>query len=515
MSYRNPIIPGFYPDPSVCRVGSEYYLATSSFTLLPGVPILRSTNLVDWVQIGNALRRESQLDLSGTEGWPSLGVFAPTLRHHDGRFWMITTTMGSSHRSFFVTSEDAAGPWSDPVSVDVPGIDPDIAWDAQGHCWVHFAGFGETGIARCRIDTTTGRLMNEPERTWSGTGLQHPEAPHLFERDGMWYLLIAEGGTERGHAVSVARGSSPTGPWEGCPSNPILSHRSTNHPVQNTGHADMVEAADGTWWMVLLGVRPRGITPGFHVLGRETFLTPVEWVGGWPVPDPVELEMECVPRGPMAPTDAPGRDDFDGAALGPQWVSVRRDPEKMSSLVERPGWLTLSGAGASTLTAARPVLVARRQQHHRCRVRSLVDAGESVAAGLCVWMDESSHYAVELSGDEVIARARVGPFESVFGRALRPAGPVTLIVEMVPDRLGPDAVRLGFEDEAGVTQILALLDGRYLSSEVAGGFLGRLIGMYAVGGTAAFDWFDYDEIRNSESQRAVQGSSIGSVSELP
>ena len=183
MTYRNPVIPGFHPDPSVCRVGDEYFLVTSSFIFSPGVPIFRSSNLVDWTQIGNVLDRPSQLDLTATWNWSSLGIYAPTIRHHDGRFFMITTNVGSSGRqTFLVTSEDPAGPWSDPVPVPVPGIDPDLAWDHDGNCWVHFSGLG--GIARSRIDVRTGAMLTTPDLTWSGTGLQYPEAPHLYERDG-------------------------------------------------------------------------------------------------------------------------------------------------------------------------------------------------------------------------------------------------------------------------------------------------------------------------------------------
>jgi beta-xylosidase len=203
--YRNPVLPGFHPDPSVCRVGDEYFLVTSTFTWFPGVPIFRSRNLVDWTPIGHVLDRPSQLDLGVTHGWGSMGVYAPTLRHHDGRFFMITTnvTHGGA-RNFFVTADDPAGPWSEPVMVGVAGIDPDLAWDADGTCWLHFSR--AVDIARCRIDDTTGAVLDGPEPTWSGTGLQYPEAPHLYERDGTWYLMIAEGGTHEGHAVSIARG---------------------------------------------------------------------------------------------------------------------------------------------------------------------------------------------------------------------------------------------------------------------------------------------------------------------
>ncbi len=253
--FRNPVIPGFHPEPSVCRVGSEYVLVVSSFTYFPGVPIFRSSDLVTWTQVGNVLERTSQLDLRGTEASTSGGVFAPTIRYHDDRLWMITTVFtGTSLANFFATAEDPAGPWSEPVRVEAPGIDPDLAWDDNGNCWVHYSAGGD-GIQRLRIDDRTGDVLDGPVLAWPGTGLQVPEAPHLFRRGDWWYLLIAEGGTERGHAVTIARGPSPTGPWESCPANPILSHRSTDRPIQNTGHSDLVEAIDGSWWMVLLGTR--------------------------------------------------------------------------------------------------------------------------------------------------------------------------------------------------------------------------------------------------------------------
>jgi xylan 1,4-beta-xylosidase len=493
MTYRNPVIPGFHPDPSVCRVGNEFFLVTSSFIYSPGVPIFRSSNLVDWTQIGNVLDRTSQLDLTATKGWSSLGIYAPTLRHHDGQFFMITTNVGSTGaRSFFVTSEDPSGPWSDPVAVPVPGIDPDLAWDPQGNCWVHFSGLG--GIARYRIDSGSGAFLEGPDLTWSGTGLQYPESPHLYERDGIWYLLIAEGGTYGGHCVSVARGPSPVGPWEAAPANPILTHRSTDSPIQNTGHADLVQFTDGSWWMVLLGVRPKGIGPGFHTLGRETFLVPVRWVDGWPVPGDPTLDMATAPGPPAATVVAPtGRDEFELPVLGHHWVGVRQSPDDMSSLAARPGWLVLRG-GEAGLHTPEPTFVGRRQQHHYCRFSTRVEAAPTAEAGLSVLLDEAAHYDIAVDGDRVVARARIGPLDSIVGSAPRPDGPVTLTIETGPDGHGPDSVALEFEDDAGTMHTLARLDGRYLSTEATGGFLGRMVGMYAVGGEAAFDWFDYAEV---------------------
>lgn len=495
--YSNPVIPGFHPDPSVCRVGDEYFLAVSSFTYFPGVPIFRSSNLVDWTQLGNALDRPSQLDLSGTELTASLGIFAPTLRHHDGRFWMITTVYRApgGPDSFFVTADDPAGPWSEPTSLAIPGIDPDIAWDDEGNCWVSFSS-GPRGVFRCRIDTETGEVLDGPEPTWSGTGLQYPEAPHLFERDGLWYLLIAEGGTERGHAVSIARGPSPTGPWEGCPANPILSHRSTDRPIQNTGHADLVEATDGSWWMVLLATRPRGGSPMFHVLGRETFLTPVEWVDGWPVVEPVERSVGRRPPGPAAAKSVAGREDFDGPTLDPRWLAVRRPPQELARLDRRPGHLTVLGDEA-TLDDPRPAFVGRRQQHERCRASTAVEAGDSDEAGIAVRMDERAHYEVAVIVDRVVAQARIGPLTSEVAAAPSPGPSVVLFVETKDGGFSaPDRVVLGYQDSSGADQVLARLDGRYLSTEVAGGMLGRVIGLYAVGGEAHFDWFEYHEVES-------------------
>jgi xylan 1,4-beta-xylosidase len=242
----NPIIAGFHPDPTICRVGEDYYIAVSSFEYFPAVPIFHSRDLVRWTQIGNILDRESQLDLR--KAIDSGGIFAPTLRHHDGRFWLVTTNQAQmAQGQLIVSAEDPAGPWSEPVFVaGALGVDPDLAWDEVGVCHLTWSTFGDASIIlQAAIDPWTGALLSEPQRLWSGTGLAAPEAPHVYLRHGWWYLLIAEGGTARGHAVSVARSRSITGPYEGSPANPIFTHRSTADPVQNTGHADLVELPSG------------------------------------------------------------------------------------------------------------------------------------------------------------------------------------------------------------------------------------------------------------------------------
>ncbi|MFF3916440.1 glycoside hydrolase family 43 protein [Streptomyces sp. NPDC001852] len=488
----NPVIPGFHPDPSVCRVGDDYYLVCSSFEYFPGIPVFHSRDLVNWTQIGNALDRPSQLRLP--RDMPSSGgIYAPTLRHHDGRFWLIVTNVGDGGNMLF-TATDPAGPWSDPVRLPgVPGIDPDLAWDEDGTCWCTVAG-----VSQVRIDPTTGETLGEPYRIWSGTpGALAPEAPHLYRIGGYWYLMIAEGGTERGHGVSIARGLTPSGPFEPCPANPVLTHRSTARPIQNTGHADLVQAPDGSWWMVLLGVRPRGGTPGWHVLGRETFLAPVEWVDGWPVVGEVTPELPT-PAWPLHPAPAaPTRDDFEQAELHPRWISLRERPEHLCTTKERPGWLTLHAAGAS-LDENDAAFVGRRQQHLACRARTLVDATGG-RGGLAVRLDEEHHYEIEAADGEVRVLARIGSLRTEVAARPVAAGAVVLGVEIAPlppsgARTGPDTLSFGIEEPDGTFTALAALDGRYLSTEVAGGFTGRVIGMYAAAGTVHFDRFDYEPL---------------------
>jgi xylan 1,4-beta-xylosidase len=282
MQYNNPVIPGFYPDPSICWVGDDYYLVTSSFEYFPGVPIFHSKDLVNWRQIGHCLTTERQLPLA--KAWSSGGIYAPTIRHHDGSFYMITTNV-SGVGNFFVRSEQPVGPWSDPIPVAQSGIDPSLFFDDDGRVYFQSARNGDegNGIYQCEIDISTGSMLTESRLIWKGTGGAHPEAPHLYKINGYYYLIIAEGGTEYGHMVTIARSSDPYGPYEPCPNNPILSHRSLSSSIHATGHADLVQAHDGSWWAVFLGIRPVSYPFGHH-LGRETFLAPVTWSSdGWPV----------------------------------------------------------------------------------------------------------------------------------------------------------------------------------------------------------------------------------------
>lgn len=254
--YKNPVIPGFYPDPSVCRVGNDYYLVTSSFEYFPGVPVFHSKDLINWKQIGHCLTRDSQLNLD--KCYFSAGIYAPTIRYHDGVFYMVTTNVSGSG-NFYVSATDPAGEWSDPIWVKQGGIDPTLFWDDDGTCYFMSNGGFEGGTAISKIDIATGKLLSEPVTVWLGEGGRFPEAPHIYKKDGYYYLLIAEGGTEYAHAVTIARSKNIFGPYESCPSNPILTHSkrsAQNSPIQGVGHADLIQAHDGSWWAVFLGFRP-------------------------------------------------------------------------------------------------------------------------------------------------------------------------------------------------------------------------------------------------------------------
>ena len=396
-SYPNPLLPGFNPDPSVVRVGDDFYLATSTFEYLPGVPIYHSRDFVTWTQIGNVATRVGQLDV---EKVPTAGgAWAPTIRHRDGVFHLVITDAFGRGTLHF-TADDPAGPWSDGVVFEgIDGIDPDLAWDEDGTAYLTFSGLGvnpalptfmsHRGLLQARVDLETGRALEEPRSIWSGVGGQFPEAPHLYRIGDWWYLVIAEGGTERGHSVSVARATSPEGPFENAPGNPLLTARGTDRPIQNTGHGDLVQGPDGEWLLVLLGVRPRSMTRAFSALGRETYVTTVTWGDdGWPAFEPVQL----TPR----PGTVAFRDEFDAADLGPEWMSVRRTPASIADLRARPGSVVLRADG-STLDDPIPVFLGHRQLHQTARATIGIDVANGVG-GLAVRYDERFHYSITAGG---------------------------------------------------------------------------------------------------------------------
>lgn len=486
----NPILPGFNPDPSIVRVDGVYYLVTSTFEYLPGLPVYRSDDLNDWKLIGHVATREEQLGIrrSPTPG----GVFAPTIRHHDGRFHVIVSVMFNARGCVLFTAESPEGPWSDGVEIPaVSGIDPDLVWDDDGNAYVTFAELGH-GIRQVRVDLETGEALEEPRSLWSGTGLHAPEGPHIFRRGGCWYLLLAEGGTERGHTVAIARGSLPTGPFEGFADNPILTARSTSDPVQNVGHADLVEAPDGTTALVALGVRPTGFSRSFSPLGRETFLTRVEWIDGWPQVAPITLASD-------AETVVEGFDASMPLGLS-GWMAVRQEPDSLAEFDDN-GRVVLAGRGTD-LRDPLPVFIGRRQPHLSATFSARLAPSTGIG-GIAGRHSEAHWFGIEArqsaSGTLITGRAALAGFTHEWHEELPPGEVVLTIRSREPSgdlselEVGGDRIELlaaPAEDPSRET-VLTVLDGRYWAYETTECFTGRVLGLYAVEGSVAFSDVTY------------------------
>jgi xylan 1,4-beta-xylosidase len=509
---HNPIIPGFHPDPSVVRVGSDFYLVTSSFEYFPGVPLFHSRDLAHWEQLSHVLTRPSQLPLD--HAGVSQGIFAPTIRYSAGTYYMITTNV-SDGGNFYVTATDPAGPWSEPIWIsEQGGIDPSLFFDDDGTVYLTTNGGppgenGPPGIYQSKIDVKTGRLLSRPRHVWRGTGGRYPEGPHLYKIDGQYYLMISEGGTEYGHMVTIARSASPWGPFDVNPANPILTHRNTQNEqmIQGTGHAELVEDASGRWWMVFLAFRQVG--GNFHHLGRETFIAPVRWdAEGWPIVnerEPVEMEIVVVGMEPSPVAALATREDFAGS-LSVIWNYLRHPESARPSTSERRGWLTLRGSAATLRDAMRPgvspTFVGRRQEHLRCRAATLLDfrpERDGDEAGLTLLQNGDHRYdlGVRRRGGrrEVFVRQTIGPNLSTSTAQAALGSVDTVVLEV---RAEPEEYTFWYKSDSGVPLRLGAARTRYLSSEVAGGFTGVYIGLYATGNgresttPAHFDWFDYE-----------------------
>ena len=503
-TYSNPVLSGFHADPSICRMGSDYYLATSSFEYFPGVPIYHSKDLVHWRQVGHALTRTSQLPLAHTRS--SQGIYAPTLRCHNGEFYMVTTNMEGGG-AFYVHTKDPAGEWSEPVWLNDPdfAMDPSLFFDDDGKVYYTRHGGGEHGgVYQAEIDLKAGKLLARPRLIWSGTGGVWPEGPHLYKHDGQYYLMISEGGTSYNHSLTMARASSPWGPFTANPANPIITHRGHPElPLQAIGHGDLVQTPEGQWWMTLLGIRP---VAQQHHLGRETMLTPVAWNDqGWLTVNggqPLALQMSAAGLPSPAPwPEEPVRDDFTSAKPGLQWAQLRGPGDGLWSLSERPGYLRLKGSSVTMDDVAQPAFMARRQEHMRMRAATQLEftpAAPTQTAGLVLRQNEKNYYELRVIGApkrrvELVERVR--GVTSLKASAELPAGPVVLQVVSSPDHYA-----FSYGGAGAPLKAIGELPTAPLSSEAAGGFTGVFIGMYAEGAgqksmpTADFAWFDYQPL---------------------
>jgi xylan 1,4-beta-xylosidase len=520
---RNPLIAGFHPDPSVVKVGDDYYLANSTFEYLPGIPIFHSTDCESFELLTHVAVRDGQLgsDKAVTGG----GAWAPTIRFHDDTYWLVIPDMMGGRGNVLYTAKDPAGPWSDGIVMDVLGIDPDIAWDDDGTCYVTMSGFilnelGELthlGITQVTLDTDTGKAISDVHRLWSGTGGIFPEAPHLYQRAGWYYLITAEGGTGWGHAVTMARSRTLAGPYELHPDGPILSSRHRpDVELQRAGHADLVETPAGETYMVYLCGRPLR-NRGRCTLGRETAIQKMIWgADGWLRTTDgqglaqTETEAPNLPAHPFPA--APARQDFDAANLPIEFQWLRSPwPDELFSLTARPGHLRLFGR-ETIGSQFKQALVARRQQAHCCSVSTVIEFEaehfQQLAGLVCYYNAAKFHY-LHVSHDETIGKhLRVmtctpdSPQTDSFTPPIAiPSGArIELRAEIDQERL---LFAYRIEERDGVWQWLPQqFDASILSDEAtapgAPNFTGAFVGvacqdMSGAARPADFDWFEYRE----------------------
>lgn len=511
--FRNPVLPGSHPDPSICRVGDDYYLVTSTFEYFPGLPVHHSKDLVHWRLIGHVLDRPDQLNLDGVR--PSGGLYAPTIRHHDGVFHVVCTLVDGiggtgGTGNFVVTATDPAGKWSDPVWLPAAdGFDPSLLFDADGSAWYcatrQLDEAGHTAVWVQGFDAANLSLTGEKSVIWQGAlqGARWSEAPHIYRIGDWYYLLTAEGGTSMEHAVVVARSQQVAGPYVGCERNPVLTarHLGAGAEIVATGHADLVETPDGEWWAVLLGVRDceRGN------LGRETFLTPVRWDDAWPTFAPGIGHVRLTERRPIlddAPwSAAPRCDSFDDPQLAPEWMFVRTPREPWWSLSDRPGWLRLRARAESLTDTANPSFVCRRLQSRDFTAHTAVEftpTSDDDTAGVALLHSPDFHVRLEIFGRTqraVRLVRRVGGADEIIASMAVSDGLVRLGVESH----GAEA-EFRVNDGEG-WRIVGRCDVSHLSYHVAGGFFGAVVGMFASSngqpGTAVadFDWFELSDDR--------------------
>lgn len=488
-TFTNPILKGFSPDPSVCAVGDDYYLVTSTFAYFPGVPIYHSKDLVNWKQIGNVLDRESQLKLDETGH--SRGIFAPSIRHHDGTFYMITTNV-SFGGNFLVTAEKPEGPWSEPYFIDnAPGIDPSLFFDDNGKCYyigtrenpegAKYNGDWEVWLQE--LDLETMQLIGLSTRIWAGAmkNAIWPEGPHLYKKDGYYYVMIAEGGTGFNHSITIARSKSLEGPYEGNKNNPILTHRhlGRNFPVHNVGHGDLVETPDGQWFITCLASR---MYDGYSNLGRETFLAKVEWEDGWPVMNPGEgrlLETQEHTL-PMAPVKQ--QEHYDLSKDSHAFMYLRNPQMENYDRESRDGWLRLKATPLTIKDLASPTYLGLRQQAMYYSLSTQLDASLSAAeaeAGIAVIQND--RYAVRLvalpgeKGKTVKLITTIDGVDEVAGEVTGLGTALELSFRGEGQRLSANVKDV---ENGNETVVAENVDTHYLSTEVAGGFVGCTMGMY-------------------------------------
>ena len=546
--YSNPILTGMNPDPSICRVGNDYYLVTSTFGFYPGLPVYHSLDFVNWELIGYGIHSPKQLALR-EEKHDVLNLFAATIRHHNGVFYIINTNVGKhdGDRNFVITATNPAGPWSDAIYIEnAPHIDPDLFFDDDGKVYYSGNGLPENrtydrgrNIWAQEIDPKTWKMVGEPVDiidcvdyyngarlcNMDNSFLHNMEAPHIYKKDGMYYLLIAHGGTEWNHAVSIWKSDQVFGPYEMNPANPILTMRDYPHDnyLHASGHGDLVQTQNNEWWMVCLASRPYG--GEYTNLGRETCLVPVDWSGTWPIVNPLGpvgrvLPLQLRPNLPNHSwPEIPARDDFDSEKLNLYWNFIQTPVDQWWNLDKSSGQLKINLRPEVIEKSVNPSFIGRRQAHKNFTAvtkMTFTSKSENERAGLTITRDVSNQFQLVCglnNGQKVVRLIRKevinGDGKMLNDKKVQISGDEaeTIIAEKPVDGkslfLKMEALEQMFsfyysEDGKNWETLATQQDGRMLSFGLGiGRFTGTFVGMYASSNgkesnnSALFDWFEY------------------------
>lgn len=511
--FYNPILQGCYPDPSICRKGNDYYLVTSTFAMFPGVPIFHSTDLVNWKQIGHVLDRKSQLKVE--DCGISAGIYAPTIRYNanNDTFYMITTQFSGGFGNIVVKTKDPMKGWSDPIKLAFNGIDPDIFFDDNGKAYIVHNDAPDRGkelyeghrvIKIWEYDVEKDSVIQRTSKIIVDGGVditKKPiwiEAPHMYKKNGKYYLMCAEGGTGDNHSEVVFISDSPKGPFKPWNNNPILSQRhlpiDRPNKIDWAGHADIVEGQDGKYYGVFLGIRPN--TANMVNTGRETFILPVDWSGTFPVFENGLIPMECKIKTPAGVVNHKGKDgffqngnftfteNFTSANLDYRWVGLRTDPKDIVTIGKKGGLKMVTYA--SNIKEVKPIsALFYRQQHARFSAQTTVNfkpKSDNDLAGLTCYQSERFNYVFGITKEGkkdilILARTERGKTTIIAKTEVDAKQPITLYVDGMDNdykfnySVGGEVINLG-----------GTVSGDILSTNRAGGFTGAMIGLYTTKG---------------------------------
>ena len=532
--FTNPILAGFYPDPSICRVGNDYYMVNSTFSYFPGIPVFHSKDLVNWKLIGHVMDRPEQMDLTGLG--VSRGIFAPAIRFNKGIFY-VTCTLVDAGGNFIVTSASPEGPWSNPVWIPkINGIDPSMFFDDNGKAYIIYNSVapdnkplydGHRTIRMYEFDVENLKVVGE-EKVLVNGGVdlsKKPvwiEGPHIFKVNDYYYLIAAEGGTGDQHSEVVFRSDNVDGPYVPYEKNPILTQRHLDpdrkNPITSTGHADLIQTENGDWLAVFLGCRPYSMSgDGFYNTGRETFLAPVKWIDGWPIinPDyeevqyeysyPLESEKDLAERPYSGNFEM--QDEFDEDQLNINWMFLRTPHEKWYSLEERKGFLSLQLIPETCSEKMNPAFLGHRQQHLNCSATTAIDfkpESENEKAGLLIFQNEEHFYFICKSlenNKEVIQLYKSGAadeeMELITSREISNEQNENLLYLEIKAE-GNKYSFFYSKNKHELDLLKEDVDAMFLSTRVAGGFVGCMFAFYATSlgkesnNKAYFDFFNYE-----------------------